>query len=185
MRSGAKKKEPDKGEEKLQRAGVEKCDETDLKPSAPAAPRHAHLPHPKAKACCLFWPSQRVTKWLHLPEILGVLHSHSFPYSLSTASLDSTRRPLNSLVASRSFQVAKDWCFVPSWLRLQFVLKPVSSSKGLHNPVVQLEAIVACMDDNLDELFSDEGINAAIAATFDTDALSQRIERSHIVGCCQ
>jgi mediator of RNA polymerase II transcription subunit 16 len=41
------------------------------------------------------------------------------------------------------------------------------------------------MDDNLDELFSDEGINAAIAATFDTDALSQRIERSHIVGCCQ
>ncbi|KAH0011805.1 hypothetical protein KCU78_g9919, partial [Aureobasidium melanogenum] len=39
--------------------------------------------------------------------------------------------------------------------------------------------------DNLDDLFGEEGINAAIAATFDTDALSQRIERSHIVGCCQ
>ncbi|KAI5206129.1 hypothetical protein E4T39_02649 [Aureobasidium subglaciale] len=42
--------------------------------------------------------------------------------------------------------------------------------------------------DNLDDLFGDadaDGINAAIAASLDTDALFQRIERSHIVGCCQ
>ncbi|KAH0294203.1 hypothetical protein M436DRAFT_81910 [Aureobasidium namibiae CBS 147.97] len=38
---------------------------------------------------------------------------------------------------------------------------------------------------DVDELFGEESINAAIAATFDTDALFQRIERSHIVGCCQ
>ncbi|KAI5245922.1 hypothetical protein E4T42_06598 [Aureobasidium subglaciale] len=42
--------------------------------------------------------------------------------------------------------------------------------------------------DSLDDLFGDadaDGINAAIAASLDTDALFQRIERSHIVGCCQ
>ncbi|KAI5239334.1 hypothetical protein E4T43_06859 [Aureobasidium subglaciale] len=42
--------------------------------------------------------------------------------------------------------------------------------------------------DNLDDLFGDadaDGINAAIAASLDTDALFQRIERSHIIGCCQ
>lgn len=42
--------------------------------------------------------------------------------------------------------------------------------------------------DNLDDLFGDgdaDGINAAIAASLDTDALFQRIECSHLVGCCQ
>lgn len=44
------------------------------------------------------------------------------------------------------------------------------------------------MMDNIDDLFGDgdnEGLNAALAATLDSDTLRQRIEESHIIGCCR
>lgn len=44
------------------------------------------------------------------------------------------------------------------------------------------------MMDNIDDLFGDgdnEGLNAALAATLDNDVLRQRVEESHILGCCQ
>ena len=44
------------------------------------------------------------------------------------------------------------------------------------------------MLDNIDDLFGDgdnEGINAALAATLDSDILRRRVEESHIVGCCR
>lgn len=44
------------------------------------------------------------------------------------------------------------------------------------------------MMDAMDDLFGDDdndGLNAAIAATLDSDVLRQRIEQTHAVGCCQ
>lgn len=44
------------------------------------------------------------------------------------------------------------------------------------------------MMDNIDDLFGDgdnEGLNAALAATLDSDTLRQRIEESHIIGSCR
>lgn len=42
--------------------------------------------------------------------------------------------------------------------------------------------------DMMDDLFGDgdnEGLNAALAATMDSDILRQRVEETHRIGCCQ
>lgn len=44
------------------------------------------------------------------------------------------------------------------------------------------------MMDNIDDLFgdgNDDTLDAALAATLDSDALRQRVEESHIIGCCR
>ena len=113
--------------------------------------------------------------------------SGKVPYSLSTASVDSTCHPSDLLVAGHSFWVGVATAFIPQRARLQSEFRSLCLlSRSLYSPPIRPGATVACMENiDVDELFGEESINAAIAATFDTDALFQRIERSHIVGCCQ